>query len=285
MNQQRITGSTAVYGVFGDPVAHSLSPVMQNAAFAELNVNGVYLPFHVTLSQLPAAVQGIRALGIQGINLTIPLKQAVIPELDEIVGDSLQSGSVNTIMNRNGRLIGTSTDGSGFIQSLREDGQFDPTGKNILMLGAGGSAAALLYRLVASNVRSITVVNRDPKRVADLRDQVRDRTGFEVILARLDQLEALDWSRFQLLINTTSVGLHEDASLVQSKLFHERLLVYDLVYRKGDTRLINEARQAGCPTLTGLSLLLYQGAQSFSLWLDREAPIAKMRQVLETYQA
>ncbi len=285
MKQLPINGGTAVYGVFGDPVAHSLSPAMHNAAFAELKLNCVYLPFHVSLASLPEAVRGIRGLGIKGINLTIPLKQAVLPELDEIFGDSLQSGSVNTIINRDGRLLGTSTDGSGFIQSLREEGGFDPCGKNIALLGAGGSAAALVYRLIAANIRSLTVLNRDPRRLRELYDQVRGRTGFELVAVPLAEMEKLDWNGFDLLVNTTSVGLHTDESLVPPKFLRESLFVYDLVYRKGGTRLVNEAGRAGCRVLSGLSLLLYQGAQSFTFWFEREAPLARMRRALAESQA
>ncbi len=277
---QRIFGNTAVYGVFGDPVAHSLSPLMHNAAFTELGLNCIYIPFHVKLAELPVAVQGLRALGIQGVNLTIPHKQAVISELDEVVGDSLLSGSVNTVKLQDGRLIGTSTDGSGFLQSLREEGNFDPKGKAVLLLGAGGSAAAIVYRLIRAGIASLTVVNRDQCRLQELQEVVKAKTDFLIEAVPLRQLEQLDWKRFHLIINTTSVGLHEDISLISQHYLQPEHFVYDLVYRKGETRLIRDAAQVGCRCLSGLSLLLYQGAHSFTWWLGKEPPLAVMRAAL-----
>ncbi len=271
-----------IYGVFGDPVAHSLSPAMHNAAYSALEMNCVYVPFHVGPGDLPQAVRGIRALNIGGVNLTIPHKQAILSELDEIEGDSLFSGSVNTVINRNGRLVGTSTDGSGFLQSLREEGHWDPNGAEVLMLGAGGSAAALIYSLISAKVKTLTVLNRDVDRAVQLREQVGRKTGFTIEAEGLGSLGALERERYQLLINTTSVGLHEDQSLIAPAWFHSGLLVYDLVYRRGGTQLLREAREAGCRTLSGLSLLLYQGAQSFSLWFNQEAPIEKMREALQS---
>ncbi len=277
---QRVFGNTAVYGVFGDPVAHSLSPLMHNAAFAELGLNCIYIPFHVKLTELSVAMQGLRVLGIQGVNLTIPHKQAVIPELDEVVGDSLVSGSVNTVKLQDGRLLGTSTDGSGFLQSLREEGNFDPMAKAVLLFGAGGSAAAIVYRLIQAGIASLTVVNRDRARLGELQEAVKAKTDFLIETVPLRQLEQLDWQRFQLIINTTSVGLHEDISLIPQQHLQPDHFVYDLVYRKGETRLIRDAAQVGCRHLSGLSLLLYQGAHSFAWWLGKEPPLVAMRAAL-----
>lgn len=271
-----------IYGVFGDPVAHSLSPALHNAAYIALGMNCVYVPFQVRSGDLPQAVRGIRALNIGGVNLTIPHKQAILPELDEIEGDSLSSGSVNTIINRNGKLVGTSTDGSGFLQSLREEWHWDPSEAEVIMLGAGGSAAALIYSLISAKVKTLTVLNRDVERAVQLREQVGRKTGFAIEAGGLSRLGTLELERYQLLINTTSVGLHEDQSLIAPGCFHSGLMVYDLVYRRGGTRLLREAREAGCRTLSGLSLLLYQGAQSFSLWFNQEPPIEKMREALQS---
>jgi len=275
-----INGKTMVLTIFGDPVAHSLSPTMYNAAFQELGWNCVYVPSHVLSEDIVLAVRGIRALNFKGANITIPHKRAVVPELDEIRGDARLSGSVNTILNREGRLIGISTDGAGLIRSLREDGDFAVAGKNVLLLGAGGAAAAVIHRLAASGIKALTVINRDVTKAVNIKEKVWHNTKFEISAQGLSRLENLDWSRFDLLINTTPVGMHDEASLVPTRFLRPELFVYDLVYKKGDTLLVNRAKSAGCKTLTGLSLLLYQGVESFKFWFEVDPPVAAMRRAL-----
>lgn len=267
--------------VFGDPISHSLSPVMHNAAFEALGLDCVYIPCHVRPEQLKSAVLGIRALGFKGVNVTIPHKQAIIGELDVIFGDSLLSGSVNTVINRNGKLYGTSTDGTGLLQSLQAEGGFQVAGKNVLILGAGGSAAAVIYSLIAAQVKSITLVNRTLKNAVTLSQKVLQDTGFQVKAVEYDRLTNLAWDAIDLVINATSVGLKDQASLVPQRFLHPGLFVYDLVYRIGaTTTLVDQAVKAGCRVLTGLSLLLYQGAESFRLWFEMEPPIKIMRDAL-----
>ncbi len=278
---KEINGKTEILAVFGDPIAHSLSPAMHNAAFQALGWNAVYIPCHVLPQHLPDAVEAIRALGYRGANITVPHKQGVVPYLDEVIGDAALSGSVNTIIHRDGKLLGTSTDGIGLIRSLREDGGCEAAGKNVLLLGAGGSAAALVYRLIQEGIRTLTVVNRDPERALRLKEHILKTTGFTVRTAVLEELERLDWDGYDLLINTTSVGLHDDRSLVPPTCLRPSMLVYDIVYKPGDTRLIREAKEQGCPTVNGLSLLLYQGAESFKGWFGVEPPITVMREALK----
>jgi shikimate dehydrogenase len=278
-----INGSTTILAVFGDPVAHSLSPMMHNAAFEFLDMNCIYVALHVRPEELPNAVKGVRALNIKGGNFTIPHKQAVLPELDEIFGDSLLSGSVNTLINRNGKLYGTSTDGIGLIRSLREDGEFEPAGKNILLLGAGGSAAAVIYRLVKERIKSLRLVNRDFSRAVALQQRVTRDTGFEIKVEPLHNINGLDWDSIDLLINTTSVGLHTDETLVPAEFLKPPLFVCDIIYKKTGTRLLNEAAASGCKVLSGLSMLLFQGAESFSLWFETNPPIDIMRKALKSF--
>lgn len=285
MNSFSIKGDTCVLAVFGDPISHSLSPVMHNAAFEALGLDCVYIPCHVRPEQLKSAVQGIRALGLKGVNVTIPHKQAITSELDVIFGDSLLSGSVNTIINRNGKLYGTSTDGTGLLRSLQEEGGFQVAGKNVLILGAGGSAAAIIYSLIAAQVKSITLVNRTLKNAVTLRQKVLQDTGFPVNTVEYDRLTNLAWDAIDLVINATSVGLKDQDSLVPQRFLHPGLFIYDLVYRIGSTTtLVDQAVKAGCRVLTGLSLLLYQGAESFRLWFEIEPPIKIMRDALLNFK-
>ncbi|MGD8400445.1 MAG: shikimate dehydrogenase [Bacillota bacterium] len=277
-----INAKTSICALFGDPVAHSLSPAMHNAAFQTLEYNSVYVACRVPAVQIPAAVMAIRALGIKGVNVTIPHKQAVAAGLDEVCGDARLSGSVNTIINRDGRLVGMSTDGIGFVRSLQEEGAFAPAGKRVLLLGAGGAALAVIYRLLATGITALTLVNRDHAKALCLRDKILGDTGFAPTVAPLEQLSHLNPHHFDLLVNTTSVGLHEDVSLLESHWLHPQLFVYDLVYKPGGTKLVRQAARAGCRYLSGLSLLLYQGAESFRLWFEVDPPLAAMRAALET---
>lgn len=285
MNSFLIKGTTRVLAVFGDPISHSLSPVMHNAAFEALGLDCVYIPCHVRPEQLKSAVEGIRALGLKGVNVTIPHKQAIAGELDVIFGDSLLSGSVNTIINRNGKLYGTSTDGTGLLKSLQEEGGFQVAGKNVLLLGAGGSAAAIIYSLIGAQAKSITIVNRTLKNAVTLSQKVLQDTGFPVNTVEYDRLSDLAWDAIDLVINATSVGLKDQDSLVPQQFLHPGLFIYDLVYRIGTTTtLVEQAAKAGCRVLSGLSLLLYQGAESFRLWFEMEPPIKVMRDALLNFK-
>jgi shikimate dehydrogenase len=283
MVTKTINGSTTILAVFGDPISHSLSPLMHNAAFSSLQWNCAYIPCHVTREQLPIAVQSIRALNLKGVNITVPHKQAVLSELDQIIGDSVISGSVNTIINRDGRLIGTSTDGIGFLRSLREEGHFELKGKNIILLGCGGAARAVIYCLIAAEIQSLVIVNRNFEKAVSLQEQVWNKTGFTVTVHDLTQLHELNWESYDLLINSSPVGLQDDQSLVPRIYLMPKLFVYDMVYKRGGTKLYQEAIQAGCQALSGLSLLLYQGAESLRLWFEVDPPIDVMRRALSQY--
>jgi shikimate dehydrogenase len=253
---------------------------MHNAAFSSLDWNCVYFPCQVNSEQLPNAIRSIRALNLKGVNITIPHKHAVIEELDEVIGDSENSGSVNTIINNNGKLVGTSTDGIGFLHSLSEDGHFDPQGKNVIILGAGGAARAVIYKLITAGINSLVIVNRNFQKAISLQEQVGHDTGFTVLVHDLNHLQELNWVNYDLLVNSTSVGLYDEQSLVPPHFLRPPLFVYDLVYKKGGTKLYNDAQDAGCRVLSGLSLLLYQGVESFRLWFEVEPPIEVMRRAI-----
>lgn len=285
MDSFSIKGDTQVLAVIGHPIAHSLSPVMHNTAFQALGMNCVYIPCHVRPEQLSAGIKGIRALNFKGVNVTIPHKQAILGGLDEIFGDSRLSGSVNTIINRNGKLYGTSTDGTGLIRSLKEEGGFEVGGKNVLLLGAGGSATAIIYSLIAAEVGTITILNRTIKNAISLSQKVQDNTGFLVNTGEFSLLNTLAWDKIDLVINATSVGLKDEDSIVPQKFLHPGLFIYDLVYRIGaNTNLVDQAVKVGCRVLSGLSLLLYQGAESFRLWFEMDPPLEEMRRALAAYR-
>ncbi|MDO8588169.1 MAG: shikimate dehydrogenase [Armatimonadota bacterium] len=285
---KRITGHTRLLGVFGHPIGHSLSPVMHNAALRELGLDYAYLAFDVDPADLESAVRAIRALGIVGVNVTIPHKENVIPFLDEISHEARLIGSVNTIINRDGRLLGESADGRGFMQALSAAGA-DVRGKKAVVIGAGGSARAVLYALVTHGA-SVVVANRTVERGEELAKRINEVTSPDSVRAtslRPDSLrEAVEGA--DLLVNCTSVGMWPDTDAVPcpEDLLHSGLFVYDLVYNPLRTKLIAEAEKAGATAICGLKMLVYQGAASFKMWTGIDPPVETMENaVLEEMSA
>lgn len=275
-----LDGETLVVGVIGWPVRHSLSPPMQNAALAEMGLNWVYVPFEVPAEQVPQAVGAVRALGMVGINVTVPHKEAVARLVDELDPAAAVLGSVNTVVNRGGRLVGYSTDGMGFVRSVQEAKE-SLAAKRVALIGAGGSARAVAHAVVGEGPQSLCVINRTFARAQELAELVR---GMGVPVTALPLDEAEDAVRdAQVVIDTTPVGMHphaDDAPVVPPTWLHEGQCVCDLVYRPRDTVLLRAARERGARTVEGAGMLVHQGAIALELWSGRPAPVAVMRQAL-----
>ena len=243
-----------LYGLFGDPVGHSLSPFFQNEAFRILGINAVYFPFHVKAEDLAGAVAAIRHLQMGGVNLTIPHKEAVIPFLDKLEGDAALSGSVNTIVNRDGELTGYSTDGEGFLLSLQREAGFEPRGKTGVILGAGGSARVVAFRLAQEGLAALYLVNRSAERALALREDLRERLGFkaEYVTSRAELEKAV--AAADLVINTTPVGMYPDSRRMPDfplEYCRSGCLVCDLVYRPLETMWLKKAKELGFPFWAG----------------------------------
>ncbi|WP_334111032.1 shikimate dehydrogenase [Thermodesulfitimonas autotrophica] len=280
-----INGETRVTGIFGDPVAHTLSPAMHNAAFTALGLNFVYLPFHVRREALAAAVAGIKALGLAGVNITVPHKEAVLPLLDDVAEEARLIGAVNTVVNRGGALVGYNTDATGFLRALQEAG-FNPAGRPAVVIGAGGAARAVVVALARAGVRKITIFNRTLGRAAALAELVRAKGVAAAALPWADLAGAGKKvvAQAALVVQTTSVGMHpqeEEAPPVPPEALEPGQLVVDLIYSPPETRLLRLARAAGATTQNGMAMLLHQGAAAFELWTGREAPVGVMRAALE----
>lgn len=279
-----ITGKTQILGVFGYPVEHSRSPIMHNAALAALKLPYIYVPFSVSPSELPAALQGVRAMGIVGVNLTIPHKEQALHLMDEVTEQARLVGGVNTVHCQDGRLIGDNTDSFGFFRPLEESG-IVVRGRNVLVFGAGGAARSVVIRLLQEEA-SVFLVNRSRDRAESLANTIQS----------LGNIAVLDWEDVSgigvaiessaLLVQTTRVGMHPDVEgIVPIPLaaLHPDLLVYDLVYNPIKTRLLQEAERHGCRTLDGVKMLVYQGAASFQRWTGVMPPTEVMEQaVLQT---
>lgn len=284
----RVHGKTRVVGVYGDPVEHTLSPPMQNAAFEAMGLPYVYVPWHVTSQHLPAAVEAVRALGLAGVNLTIPHKVAVMELLDEVTPRARLIGAVNTIENREGRLIGHNTDAPGFLRSLAEEAGAHPEGRHVFLLGAGGAARAIAVQMLLSGARKVTISNRTLTRAYALQEALADvpaegTVAVVPLAAAAGEFQA-ELAQADIMVNTTAAGMypkHSAPPLVPRPLLRAGLLVCDVVYTPRRTVLLAEAAAAGCRTLPGLGMLAYQGAIAIEIWTGRQAPVALMREVLE----
>lgn len=268
-------------GVITHPDKTSTSPSFQQAAIDALDLGLKYERWPTSPDGLQTRITGMRAPAVLGANVTIPHKEAVMPMLDDLDDLVRRVGAVNTIINREGRLSGYNTDVGGFLRALRDDGRFDPAGKHAAIAGAGGAARAVVVALIEARAASVAVLNRSLDRAERL---VADVHAF----ARETRLEALpatpeSWAKVaadaELLVHCTSLGSEgpqEDASPVPAELIRPEMLVYDLVYRPADTRLLRDARSRGARTLGGLPMLIYQGAASFKIWTDLDPPLDVM---------
>ena len=282
-----LTGKTAVYGIFGDPVAHSLSPVMQNAAFVECCIDAVYVPFHIHPDHLAAAVASLRALDIRGVNVTIPHKETILPLLDDIDPDAARIGAVNTIANRSGHLVGYNTDCSGFLRSARDDLGLNAEHQQALILGAGGAARAAVHALLSTGIEQVTVANRSLARARKLAttmsfDPQRQLLS-PVAYGTSGFFQAL--SGADLIVNTTSVGLSgERLDFLPLENIKGSALIFDMIYSEAGTALTKAAAERGLSWVDGLSLLASQGEDAFFIWTEKRLPPGSMRRFLTQYQ-
>ncbi|MBF0239635.1 MAG: shikimate dehydrogenase [SAR324 cluster bacterium] len=269
-----LNGNTRLYGIIGNPVQHTFSPAMHNGAFSALNLNAIYVAFPVLPELLESAVKGLKALNIAGINVTVPYKTAIIPFLDDITPLAQSIGAVNTVIHHSGCLTGTNTDGPGFVRSLQEI-SFDPAQKTIGILGAGGSARAILATLAKNGAKRLLLNNRTHARAEALVAEFQ--LLFPHIPLEAVSLEALYPQELDLLINTTSAGMKDPIAPVDLKRFSTIRNVADIIYNPPETKFLEQARQLGIPAMNGLGMLLFQGCEAFEFWTGQKAPEEVMK--------
>lgn len=276
-----ITGQTRIVGIFGDPITHTRSPAMQNAAFRARKLPYIYVPFHVRPPDLAKAVHAIRAYNLVGVNVTVPHKERIIRYLDTLSAEADLCGAVNTVVNREGQLFGDNTDGRGFLVSLQERG-FSPHGQDIIVIGAGGSTRALLVSLIRSGSARITIANRTLAKAQALVRTYRALGKTQVEAVPLESLQDPTLlKKAGLIINCTSVGLDREAfPEVAFDATPRTCLCYDLLYRPDLTSFLRQARAARRAILDGRRMLLHQGALAFSLWMNQPAPLEAMTKAL-----
>ncbi|BCJ88557.1 shikimate dehydrogenase [Effusibacillus dendaii] len=274
-------GHLTLIGLFGHPIHHSRSPLMQNAAFRAKGLPYTYVAFDVFPEQLKTAAESIRILGMRGVNVTIPHKVDIMACLDELSPAAKLIGAVNTVVNEKGTLIGHNTDGSGYVRSLLEETRLSLPDANVLVLGAGGAARAVAAAMALQGAKRIQIVNRTPEKGRELAERLGTFCPAEAVSYQ-DLPELV--SEADLLVNTTSVGMHpnEQEIPLPPDLLHEKLVVSDLIYNPRQTRLLWEAAKRGAKTHGGLGMFIYQGAEAFTLWTGEDAPVELMRKTIES---
>lgn len=279
---EEINGKTKITGIIGYPLTYTLSPAMHNRAFEALKLNYRYLPFVVEPKNLEDAIKGIKALNIQGINVTMPHKETVVNLLDELSTEAQIIGAVNTIKNDNGRLTGYNTDAGGFIRALEKE-SFNPAGKIAIILGTGGAAKAVAVALAQAGAASIIIVGRSINKAETVASSLRSNFQ-EISVKTLTFKDNLaDISQIgELIVNATPLGMKESGDLlpVPLEFIKATHFVYDLIYTPLETALLNGARHKGARASNGLGMLLYQAASAFEIWTGTSAPVEVMHQAL-----
>lgn len=284
---QRITGHTELIGLIANPIRHSKSPMMHNTAFEALGLDYVYLVFEVDNDNLEDAVTGLKALGVRGFNVSMPNKGPIMQYLDEILPAGELCQAVNTVVNENGRLIGTSTDGSGYMAALKDQG-IDIIGKKITLLGAGGAATAIAMQAGLDGVAEISIFNRQDEfweRAVENAEKLNAKTGCKAMAYPLEDLDLLkrEIEDSVLLANATSCGFGDQKDLcpIPDKSFLRKdLIVTDAIYMPDQTKLLEMAEEVGCRNMNGIGMMLYQGAAAFEMWTGQKMPIDAVKEVI-----
>ena len=276
-----ITGKTNVFGIIGDPVEHSLSPGMHNAAFKELGMDNIYVPFQVKAEHLEDAIIGAQSLGVKGFNVTIPHKTEVINYLDYLDIAAGLIGAVNTIEFGKNGAVGHNTDGIGAVMAIEEEAPVK--NKKVVILGAGGASRAIAFQLLLSGVDNLVIANRTVEKAVELKTDLVEKLDHEVRVSGLDENLTQELSDTNILINTTPVGMYPNVDqkpVVTAEMMHPDMVVNDIVYNPLKTGLLKEADKAGAKSISGIKMLIYQGVEAFKIWTGIEPPVEIFQRAL-----
>ena len=279
----KIDGYTRLAAVVANPIKHSISPFIHNSAFEATNTNGVYLAWEVDAAELAETVANIRRYQMYGINLSMPYKEQVIPYLDQLSAEACLIGAVNTVVNREGTLIGYNTDGKGFFKSLPS---FKISRKRLVLLGAGGEAKAILAQAILDGVSQISIFVRSSsiEKTRPYLEKIQNATGFRVDLFALEDVQDLQDSitKADLLVNATSVGMDGTSQPIPTSIvLPDKLMVADVIYQPFETPFLKWAKNQGNQSINGLGMLLYQAAEAFELWTGKEIPTDQIWELLK----
>ena len=296
----RVNGSTKLTGLIGNPVEHTVSPILQNSLFSATGTNGIYLPLKVPEGCLKEAVNGLKSVGFTGFNVTIPYKGVIMEYLDEISGEAELLEAVNTVRLERDRLIGYNTDGDGFLRAFSEQTNTGFAQKTVCILGAGGTARTLAIRIALEDADKICIINRtlsNARVLADKVNQVMSRRGYvkqtdicdattATAAAAGSPESALALKQCDIIINATSVGMHPNTDfcpLDESFSFRQEQIIYDVIYNPIETKLMALARRSGCIVVNGAGMLFYQGVKAFEIWMGSIIPAKKLEEISNVF--
>ncbi len=281
LNQNNISAQTKILCIIGHPISHSMSPLMHNIALKDLNLDYIYIAFDVIPKNLKYALEGIKALNIQGSNVTIPYKEKVIDYLDILDPIAQQIGAVNTIKLKDDLFFGRNTDAEGAIQALHNT-DINTSGLKVVLLGSGGAAKAVSYALI-QKINKLSILNRTEQRAKNLANKLRKESRSQIIAIKLNKTNLANTiKKADLLINATPIGMYPShhESIVSREMLHKDLVVFDLIYNPLETQLIKDAKAMGCKTLNGLDMLINQGALAFEWWTNKKPNTILMKRKL-----
>lgn len=282
-NKHKLTigANTDVYCIFGNPVRHSLSPAMHNAAFRALGINAAYVAFEA--GSIKEAINAMKALGIRGASVTIPFKTEAIKYIDKTDSSAAETGSVNTLRNDNGIITGYNTDGYGALKAIADSGA-RITDTRVLIIGNGGSARAIAFSLLSEGA-SVVIGGRNSEKISRLIKDIKKKHS-RIEFKLINQIDKQCTSDIDIIINTTPIGMSPDMNIpIDPELILEKHTVFDIVYTPHETRLLELSKNKGCRIIHGIEMLVNQGAKQFEIWMNREAPILAMRRAVKKYMA
>lgn len=281
-----IDGTTKLVAVIGNPLSHTLSPLMHNCYFQALKLNHIYVPLEVEEKELSIAIQGLWSLGFIGANVTIPYKEKIMDYLVEISEEARMIGAVNTLVRSAEGFKGENTDGKGFLNSLKENNWF-PQGKKVVLLGAGGAARAVGTTLALNGAREVTIVNRTLPKAKEIAHKISNQIGIKASVTGWDDLSLKDAvPNADIIINTTPLGMKpnlNEAPPLNTEWLRPGQLVADLIYNPLTTKFLEDAKRQGADTVNGLGMLIHQGIFSFELWTGKKPPVEGVMELLEKH--
>lgn len=265
----RVTGKTKLLGLIGNPVGHSISPILHNTLSSLLGLDYVYVPLKVEKEDLSRVVKALKSLDFVGFNVTIPYKKEIMKYIDENSIEAILMGAVNTVKKIDGKLYGYNTDAEGFLRSFKEEAGTSFEGKKVVLIGAGGVARPIAVKIASEGAEKISLVNRTKEKAIELAETVNENVREIVQVYNFeDKTFKMAVEESDIIINTTSVGMTPDVgkSPISGDYFNDSQIVYDVIYTPLETKLLKDAKKKGCKTINGLGMLFYQGIKAYEIW-------------------
>lgn len=265
----RVTGETKLIGIIGNPVEHSISPILHNSLSLLFGLDLIYVPLKVEKEDLSVVVKALKALDFVGFNVTIPYKKEIMKYLDENTIEAILMGAVNTVKKIDGKFYGYNTDAEGFLKSFKKEAQTSFDGKKVILIGAGGVARPVAVKIASEGAEKISIVNRTKEKAIELAETVNENVKEVVQVYNFDDKTfKMAIEKSDIIINTTSVGMmpNIESTLISGEYFNSNQIVYDVIYNPSETKLLSDARKKGCKTINGLGMLFYQGIKAYEIW-------------------